>query len=577
MPIRPPTTRASRYERRPGGEGNEDQHHLRCREAPNLEVVIDREFSFSEAEARKLGERVILLDGAGAFAPLRDTAKHLYNLDHHEGCVRAFTLATCEQALIMVVQGLELGRGSWRILANEPDLDTVFAIWVLLNHRRLLEMDTERLDEFLPLLRLEGAIDANGYKLAQYCGLPTDLLARTRRRLDALQEAEKSLKASGEWTQMDPLDYTTRMLDTLDRQTLPPADLEVPTEVEKDYGHFDIGGDRVAVVVRDEAGIYEVEERLRAAWGDRLGIVVLEKEPGHYTLRLTAALAGIDLGAAYQSLNLEDPAVDGRPRSKRWGGSDDIGGSPRPSGSALTPAQIGSLLERIYTRRGSSVGLRGVALAAFSLPLAVGAFVAGREIPWPGPWRSAWGLFATAVAIGLLATFGSRWASRRRLWLFGFRRPAFDGISITLTLGGALLAAGFAWRAIPLAGTNPPEATEIAALAVAAVALESLWRGYAHGLLRNSFLATGKQSSQLNPAILGSAALTGATAFIAATTGWLEAMPAPVPVWDPWLVTVLATGGALLLGLLRERTLSLWPGALAVAAGWIARRVIEIL
>ncbi len=80
------------------GDGFPDRYVLRerdglpvltCREAPGIAVRIERDFAFSEAEARRLGERTILLDGAGAFGPLVDDNAHLYNLDHHQGCVRA--------------------------------------------------------------------------------------------------------------------------------------------------------------------------------------------------------------------------------------------------------------------------------------------------------------------------------------------------------------------------------------------------------------------------------------------------------------------------------------------------------
>ena len=57
---------------------------LVCDEAPRIEVRIRRDFSFSEAAARELGKRVILLDGAGSFGPLLDNKNLLYNLDHHE-------------------------------------------------------------------------------------------------------------------------------------------------------------------------------------------------------------------------------------------------------------------------------------------------------------------------------------------------------------------------------------------------------------------------------------------------------------------------------------------------------------
>jgi len=63
-------------------------------------------------------------------------------------------------------------------------------------------------------------------------------------------------------------------------------------------------------VCRDASGIYEVEKRLKKAWGDRLGIIALERGENQYTLRRTASLASIDLEEAYGKLNLLDPRVD---------------------------------------------------------------------------------------------------------------------------------------------------------------------------------------------------------------------------------------------------------------------------
>ena len=42
----------------------EEGRFLLCEEAPRLRVSVDASHSFSEAEARDLGKRVILLDGA---------------------------------------------------------------------------------------------------------------------------------------------------------------------------------------------------------------------------------------------------------------------------------------------------------------------------------------------------------------------------------------------------------------------------------------------------------------------------------------------------------------------------------
>jgi len=43
----------------------------------------------------------------------------VFNLDHHEGVIRRFTLSACEQAMILVLRGLDLRERPWTILANQ--------------------------------------------------------------------------------------------------------------------------------------------------------------------------------------------------------------------------------------------------------------------------------------------------------------------------------------------------------------------------------------------------------------------------------------------------------------------------
>ena len=110
---------------------------LNCLEAPNLTVVIQRGLTVSAATARKSPPGTIFLDGVAQSEPFMDHEKKIYNLDHHEGCVRAFTFSSCEQVLVMILKGLDLRDREWFIYANEPDLDTILAIWLLLNHQRI--------------------------------------------------------------------------------------------------------------------------------------------------------------------------------------------------------------------------------------------------------------------------------------------------------------------------------------------------------------------------------------------------------------------------------------------------------
>lgn len=130
---------------------------LVCVEAPTIAVQIRPGVTASAQEARSARAGTIFLDGAARCAPFADPARRIYNLDHHEGCVRSFTLSTCEQAMVRVRKGLELRSLEWTVRANDADLDAILAIWVLLNHLRLSDPNDPVRAEMRPssLLRVE--------------------------------------------------------------------------------------------------------------------------------------------------------------------------------------------------------------------------------------------------------------------------------------------------------------------------------------------------------------------------------------------------------------------------------------
>ncbi|MEM7354858.1 MAG: hypothetical protein AAF657_28880 [Acidobacteriota bacterium] len=596
--VEQPDELPNRYEIR----DREDGRMLMCGEAPRVAVSIDRNHQFSEADARRLGERVVFLDGAGQFAPVIDNNQQLYNLDHHQDCLRAFTLATCQQALIVVVKGLELDRGDWTVFANEPDLDTVFAIWVLLNHRRVRQLTPQQRDLILPLIHLEGAIDANGFELAEHCGLPQAVYLAEKERLDKLHAIELELKSSGGWQEADLVEYTRSMLLEIDRLVYHSTDLTDYASVDEVYGHVDIGEDRVAVVCRDSSGIYEVEKRLKKTWGDRLGIIALERVAGQYTLRRTAALASIDLEEAYGKLNLLDPGVDGRPPEKRWGGSDEIGGSPRPSGTALTPREIGKILKMTYKRVRPVEHLQRYATAAlWALLLVLGAGVAviSRQL-FLGPESSllsaagsgaellsrwvrspalscALDLTLAALVVGLGALLLTRKLSRGWTWLFGWRQPAGRDWLLLLPVVLVGAAVGGAWVPQQQQLTPEPLAALLGATVLAALALELCFRGLVHGLLiLDSPVQTVGSRWFVSGPVLAQAGLY-ALATVAASRYWIAGPPFALDGVEQ----MAATGGAALvvgiaLGMIRERTLSVWPAALAALLGALVRIGVEV-
>jgi len=557
-----------RYKLR-GGDG--EPTHVVCDEAPRVKVQVRRDFVFSLSEAKELGERVILLDGAGTFGPLLDNKRRLYNLDHHQECERTFTLATCEQALLMVTSGLELGEGDWRVFANEPDLDTVLALWCLLNHARLKDLRREARDILYPLIRLEGAIDANGTELAEVCGLPKVVYEKVRRILEELLEREQSVKGGGDWQTLDLEAYTAEMLGAIDRLIYSVEDFRGYASIEEVHGHVEIGERSVAVLCRDDTGIYAVEKLLKERWGEQLGVIALEREPGHYTLRRASTLSDIDLNDAYSLLNRLDRNVDGRPPGKRWGGSESIGGSPRQGGSAFGPSELLRVLGEAFEPINRWQRLRTSMLSTWLVVLLAGlAVAAGAEAlqRFGRPAAAA----AGAATLLLGSALASRSASDRRMWLYGWRKP-----------GGTrwVLPAGFAaLMAIPLRGLFPaPESLTaggvtiaLCGIALLVLAIEACFRGLVYGLLvRHSRTPASEGLSHFTyPAVVSSLLYAIVATCFCLPVIWGDFQPPLPPIEETLLVFLAAFGGGLLLARVRERSLSLWPGSVAQLLGGIA-------
>src|SRR5262245_63132848 len=193
-----------------------DGEVLTCVEAPTVTVRVKQGFCVTANAARNSPPGSIYLDGAAQGKPFIDPKREVYNLDHHQGCVRAFTLATCEQSMVLIRKGLDLRRRDWTVHANDADLDTVLAIWVLLNHIRLNDPEGETRARVMPLLRLEGAIDAHGLDLQELAALPPSVWAEASQWIDQLREHELSLKARGRWLRIDLVEHVARLLRAID-------------------------------------------------------------------------------------------------------------------------------------------------------------------------------------------------------------------------------------------------------------------------------------------------------------------------------------------------------------------------
>jgi hypothetical protein len=331
----------------------EGQRVIVAEDARNIRLHVITGLSATEEDRRSYPPQVIFLDGAYAGAPFLDNERRQYSLDHHSGCVRPFTLSTCEQAAVMLLKGLPVAEGDWRLYINQPDLDALLAAWVLMNHRELLAGDAAILRSVMPLLHVEGNIDVFGLEMAQLTGMSEEEYGTQKSRLDLLMTPEREHREAGTWENLDPVDYSADRLAAIDALLTEVGLLRERAQVEV-VDTRDIQGDKQVVLCRSPGGIYEVEARLRELFGKALGVILLETGEDRYTLKQVDPFLSRDLVALYQALNARDPEAKAHSDSgaNLWGGSADIGGSPRATGTGLKPAEILDITSRVF--RGTS-------------------------------------------------------------------------------------------------------------------------------------------------------------------------------------------------------------------------------
>jgi hypothetical protein len=470
-----------------------DGRYLTGRETPELKVRLQRNLSVTAATARKAPEGTIFLDGAAMGEPFLDHERRVFNLDHHEGVIRRFTLSACEQAMILVLRGLDLRERPWTIFANQPDLDTLLAIWVLLNSVHLGDDQPEIRRAAVPLVRVEGLIDSQGLEFLEFSGMGEADLKETLARLDTLREAELSIFTESDSGDEALLENVLALLEMVDRMIYPIDFFEALPGVEE-LALAELSPDRIAVVCRCDCGIYEAEPVLKRLYGKRLGIIALQKSPDSYTLRQVDSFLPVNLQEAYRTLNLVDPAVKNSRSADCWGGSGEIGGSPRASGTRLEPGEIAAACRLAFHRpsvkeRGSAAGL---ALLMSSLSLIVGGTIVALDsakAPWAGMTSER--DLALFGGVALAATFLQLVAVKasRRPGLFGLRIPAgWEWLWLgPAAIAGALL--GGVW--MPAAGASPSfiQPLRLVNLLLLPLVAEVSFRGLAQGLLMQRFRA----------------------------------------------------------------------------------------
>ncbi len=562
----------NRYRIRNDGQGMV----LTCVEAPTVTVRVERGLAISAKQARKYPAGTIFLDGAAQGDPFVDVQKEVYNLDHHEGCIRS--LATCEQAMVLIPKGIDLRKRDWVVLANDADLDTLLALWVLLNHLRLND-DAEVRAKVMPLLRLEGVIDAHGPDSQYLTALPPDLLHSTTAVLKQLRQQENVLTSYGRWSECDLLEYIADRLRTLDELIYAPENFAELHEIDE-LARAEIANGAVAVACRSDAGMDEVERQLQRIYGQRVGILIFQNSASSYRVRQIDRSLPATLERAYERLNLVDPAARGGSEN-RWGGSTEIGISPRKTGTGLIPAQIIEAVREAFSKPTFFDVVSEVPRAAF---LAIAALLPALALIFVGNLLRDRGYIAgeamplSAVVLTVTVAILFCLKARRVPGLYGWRAPtgfgwliAFPAALIGAVIGGVWAPGSLAYRMGP---DNVFEFTGLFAL-ILPLGSELLFRGVILGHLA-ARLPIQKSAGlwwRSWPTLISTALYAGASLilFLSVSRGQIQ-----LSQW--FLIVVGAVIFGIASGITRERSESVLASVLlhwvCVAALLLSNRLL---
>lgn len=275
----------------------------------------------------------IALDGA-VQGPVMGDEKDRWSFDHHAGCARLITEATCQQVFAALCLGL--ATENRQVYINDIDGDTLVSLW-LLAHPNSVTLATVR-----NLVRAVGVIDAHGPAGNRLLNSEEqDIAAAFFNRLrDVLPRDVQAKFDSWQLFVEKGFDAIEDTISDIRDDALPRADGK-PPEIEM-IAHGDRQGVKACIARSDGFGAFAP---LYDA-GHRVVVLVADAADGsfRYTVGKVSDLVAYPLGPG----NAPDSLL-GRlnAREPGWGGGSSIGGSPRLEGgvsSRLTPEQIWEMM-----------------------------------------------------------------------------------------------------------------------------------------------------------------------------------------------------------------------------------------
>jgi hypothetical protein len=290
-----------------------------------MNIQINRGFV---AQFSDLSPKSIALDGY-VQGPAIDVESERFSFDHHDGCVRLLTRATCQQVMDALLLGLD--PTGYAIYVNDVDGDTALAVWLLKNPSRVTEEIVRRIVETV------GAVDAHGPAYPTMEPKLADAFFQgAMKPVSDLQRAKKYGEAN-----LDELLATC--VENIDKLVAGTLEWSPRPEKERSFEITHTGNGWV--MAKSDDFIFDL--LYANGYTKAIAYQVIGDGSIAYTVgKKSELVTGFPVGPHSKSGTILNTLNE---REKGWGGGSTIGGAPRNadgSRSRLTPDEVFSLVEK---------------------------------------------------------------------------------------------------------------------------------------------------------------------------------------------------------------------------------------
>lgn len=282
-----------------------------------MNILINRGAQY---ELSNLPKFSIALDGAVP-GPEIDTENNRYSFDHHHGCLRFCTTATCTQAWTAILGGLDPAK--YTIYINDVDIDIVAALWCFKNSERCKEPIVKKLIDAIGIGDMHlGAIPLNGmHKVVEWVSAP---------QTDSIR--------NGDYQKLSNDGLVAIMESMLHRITM-YVDGEAANDIaERDVeSDFDIKRKENGWVLVESADPHVYSSLWRSGF-DRV-VLLRPQDDGSSAVMIakrTDFIENYPIAKMTEELNKLEPG---------WGGGTNIIGAPRHEDGSRSKLPLDSILE----------------------------------------------------------------------------------------------------------------------------------------------------------------------------------------------------------------------------------------